>query len=186
MQVQPSTSTRRSAAADEEDGNPVRRALQRVDRSLDELEADAPPLVEAVWAVSNSPIAHAAGKGVTAAAKVCLAMTAYVISKRVALLLGLPHSNDRARLDGDRLAEKLLCWRSLWASGRCSAASALRWAPLQQGVAAAAAAADQRKSRVPHESWLTILLMIDLAKCRPCLIIYPNNTALVSVLVCKR
>ena len=63
-------SSRRSAAVDEEDGNPVRRVLQRVDRSLDELEADAPPLVEAVWAVSNSPIAHAAGKGVTVAAKV--------------------------------------------------------------------------------------------------------------------
>ena len=38
--------------------------------SLDELEAEAPPLVEAVWAVSNSPLAHVTGKGVTAAAQV--------------------------------------------------------------------------------------------------------------------
>ncbi len=39
-------------------------------RSLDELETEASPLVEAVWAVSNSPIAHVTGKGVTAAAQV--------------------------------------------------------------------------------------------------------------------
>ena len=38
--------------------------------SLDELETEASPLVEAVWAVSNSPIAHVTGKGVTAAAQV--------------------------------------------------------------------------------------------------------------------
>ena len=152
MQVQPSTSTRRSAAVHEEDGNPVRRVLQRVDRSLDELEADAPPLVEAVWAVSNSPIAHAAGRGVTVAAKVCPAITASFQFRGVTLLSQLPNAMLReARMVRDRLAEKLLCWRSLWASGRCSAASVLQWAPLQQ-EAGAAAAADRRESRVRRES----------------------------------
>ena len=52
-----------------------------VPRSLDELETEASPLVEAVWAVSNSPIAHVTGKGVTAAAQVCTLVLLRVVSR---------------------------------------------------------------------------------------------------------
>jgi len=73
--VQSPVASRSRDAADDEDadqiaGNAVERALRRLDRSLDELEDNPPPLAETLWAVSNSPVGTATSKGISTAAKV--------------------------------------------------------------------------------------------------------------------
>jgi hypothetical protein len=59
--------------------NALMWALGRVDRQLDQIEADPPALLKASYSVANGPVGTATSKGVQAAAKLTMAATTQAV-----------------------------------------------------------------------------------------------------------
>ncbi|KAI8463437.1 MAG: hypothetical protein J3K34DRAFT_526998 [Monoraphidium minutum] len=70
-----SAAPRRGAAAD----NALLWALQKVDRQLDQIEADPPKLLKDAYGVANGPVGAATGRGVQAAARLTVAATSRAV-----------------------------------------------------------------------------------------------------------